>query len=172
MTTRPPGPKGNPLLGSLLDFARNPGNFLLETARQFGDVAYFRILNLHFYLLTNPDDIRDLLVTQADKFRKSKLDYDIFSRFLGIGLLTNEGAAHSRQRRLALLDGGNLCGGAVRLLAAYGFGNLVTRGFRKVAVVQSQLEGVLHDAAHVIVSECAALFGTPSQKVRNFGGLD
>lgn len=101
MTNRPPGPKGNPLLGSLFDFARNPGNFLLETARQYGDVAYFRILNLHYYLLTNPDDIRELLVNQADKFRKSKLDYDILSRFLGNGLVTNEGASHKRQRRLA-----------------------------------------------------------------------
>ncbi|MBP7999561.1 MAG: cytochrome P450 [Chloroflexi bacterium] len=101
MTTRPPGPKGNPLLGSLFDFARSPGNFLLEIARQYGDVVYFRILNMPYYLLTNPDDIRELLVNQADKFRKSQLDYDILSRFLGNGLLTNEGASHKRQRRLA-----------------------------------------------------------------------
>ncbi len=101
MITRPPGPKGHWLLGSLLPFAHDPGNFLLDIARQYGDTVYMRILNMHYYVLNNPDDIRDVLVTQADKFRKSKLDYDILSRFLGNGLLTSEGTHHRRQRRLA-----------------------------------------------------------------------
>lgn len=99
--TRPPGPKGQFLLGSLLPFARDPGNFLLEIARQYGDVVYMRVLHNHYYLLNNPDDIREVLVNQADKFRKSQLDYDILSRFLGNGLLTSEGSHHRRQRRLA-----------------------------------------------------------------------
>ncbi len=101
MITRPPGPKGNWLLGSLLPFARDPGNYLLDLAQQYGDTVYMRILNLPFYIVSHPDDIREVLVNQAEKFRKSQLDYDILSRFLGNGLLTSEGSHHRRQRRLA-----------------------------------------------------------------------
>ena len=101
MTNRPPGPKDNWLLGSLIPFARDPGNYLLELAQKYGDTVYMRVLNLPFYIVSHPDDIREVLVNQADKFRKSQLDYDILSRFLGNGLLTNEGESHRRQRRLA-----------------------------------------------------------------------
>ena len=101
MINRPPGPKSNWLLGSLLPFARDPGNYLLELAQKYGDTVYMRILNLSFYIVSHPDDIREVLVNQAEKFRKSQLDYDILSRFLGNGLLTSEGNHHRRQRRLA-----------------------------------------------------------------------
>ena len=84
-------PQDNWLLGSLLTFARDPGNYLLELARKYGDTVSMRILNLSFYIVSHPDDIREVLVNQADKFRKSQLDYDILSRFLGNGLLTSEG---------------------------------------------------------------------------------
>ena len=51
MTNHPPGPQDNWLLGSLLPFARDPGNYLLELARKYGDTVSMRILNLSFYIV-------------------------------------------------------------------------------------------------------------------------
>lgn len=57
---RPPGPKGNWLLGSLLPFARDPAITCWELAQQYGDTVYMRILNLPFYIVSHPDDIREV----------------------------------------------------------------------------------------------------------------
>ena len=51
-------------------------------------------------VLTHPDDIRDVLVTNKRNFVKGR-GLQRAKRLLGEGLLTNEGDAHLRQRRLA-----------------------------------------------------------------------
>lgn len=95
----PPGPKGVPVLGSLLPFRRDPISFLMA-AREYGDLAYFKLGTQDVYLFSHPDLIRDLLVTNHRNFIKGR-GLTWAQRLLGKGLLTSEGEFHRRQRRLA-----------------------------------------------------------------------
>jgi cytochrome P450 len=54
----------------------------------------------HLVVLTHPDDIRDVLVTNKRNFIKGR-GLERSKRLLGEGLLTSEGNFHLRQRRLA-----------------------------------------------------------------------
>lgn len=96
----PPGPPQAPLVGSLLRFRRDPLGFLLETARQFGDVVYYRFGRAQVYLLKNPEHIKDVFVTHQHNFVKGR-GIQWAKLFLGEGLLTSEGEFHTRQRRLS-----------------------------------------------------------------------
>lgn len=98
---RPSGPQGSFIMGSANQFRDDEPNFLLESVKQHGDLVYFRLANMHSYLLGHPDLIREVLVTQSDKFEKAPLDKTILGKFLGNGLLTSDGEFHRRQRRLA-----------------------------------------------------------------------
>ncbi|MGH7246571.1 MAG: cytochrome P450, partial [Pseudomonadota bacterium] len=97
--TRPPGPPYRPIVGYLPAFRRDAPKFLLEQARRYGDVVYFRLGAQHLYLLNHPDWIKDVLVTQQSKFIKSRM-LQRSKILLGEGLLTSEGELHLRQRRL------------------------------------------------------------------------
>jgi cytochrome P450 len=105
MTTaaaRPPGPKGTFLLGNLSGFNRDPLGFLTRCARAYGDVVYLRTFNLPVYLVSHPDQIEEVLVTQNRNFIKDKgLRLRPGRRLFGNGLLTSEGEFWIRQRRLA-----------------------------------------------------------------------
>jgi cytochrome P450 len=96
---RPPGPPrqffglGLPLL------QRDPLKFLSELAAEYGDVVYFRSGREHFYLLSHPDFVKDVLLTSARKFAKGRA-LERSKMLLGEGLLTSEGEFHLRQRKL------------------------------------------------------------------------
>ncbi|HJQ69284.1 MAG TPA: cytochrome P450 [Blastocatellia bacterium] len=98
--THPPGPKGKPVVGNLLDFRRDPLGFLLAAARQHGDIVHLQFGPQAIYLINNPDYIRDVLVANNRNFIKSR-GLQLAKRFLGEGLLTSEGEFHRRQRRLS-----------------------------------------------------------------------
>lgn len=79
---------------------RDPPRFYQQLARRFGDVAYFRFGPVDSYLVSHPDDVRDVFVTNARKFGRP-LGAKILRRMLlGDGLLTSEGDFHLRQRRM------------------------------------------------------------------------
>ena len=78
---------------------RNPIDSLMAIARDFGDVAYIRLGPFDVYLVSHPDDIRDVLVTKNHAFMKGR-GLQEARRVLGDGLLTSEGEHHRRQRRL------------------------------------------------------------------------
>ena len=101
MTTavHPPGPRGNRLLGSLRPFRDDPIGFLMRCARDYGDIAHFRIGSQELFFLNHPDSIKDVLVTHHRNFIKSRA-LRRAKRLLGEGLLTSEGEFHQRQRRL------------------------------------------------------------------------
>jgi len=73
---------------------------LLQLAREYGDVVYFRLGPQRAILFNRPTHVQDLLITNAHKFTKSRL-LQRAKILLGEGLLTNEGKFHLRQRRLA-----------------------------------------------------------------------
>ncbi|HEX4954737.1 MAG TPA: cytochrome P450 [Thermoanaerobaculia bacterium] len=96
---RPPGPRGLPLLGCLPAFRRDPLAFLQRTAREHGDVAFFRLGTQNVFLLNDPELIREVLVQRQGLFTKSR-GLRRARALLGDGLLTSEGEVHHRHRRL------------------------------------------------------------------------
>ncbi len=97
---KPPSLKGLPLLGVLGDFRKDPPGFLLDASRKHGDVVHFKLGPQQMYFVGHPDAVRDILVTQQSKFKKSRM-LERAKVLLGEGLLTSEGDFHKRQRRLA-----------------------------------------------------------------------
>jgi cytochrome P450 len=95
----PPGPIGLPFIGSLIDYFRDPLGFLTGISRKYGDIVYYTIGSRRVYLLSNPEHIKDVLVTHNRNFTKSRA-LDRAKIVLGEGLLTNEGESHLRQRRI------------------------------------------------------------------------
>lgn len=95
----PPGPKGLPLIGSLVDYFRDPLGFLTKVSVKYGDIAYFRTGSRRIYLLGNPEHIKDVLVTHNRNFTKSRA-LNRAKAVLGEGLLTSEGDVHLKQRRI------------------------------------------------------------------------
>ena len=95
---QPPSPKAGFLGGHFIKFRRRPTEFL-EEAANLGDVTRFKLGGQFAFFLNHPDLIRDLLVVSADKFIKGRA-LQRSKRLLGEGLLTSEGAAHLRQRRM------------------------------------------------------------------------
>jgi cytochrome P450 len=97
---RPPGPKNvRPWLGVLPHFRKDPANYLLNIAREHGDLAYMRLGPQHAFVVSHPDWIRDILVTHQSTFTKSRM-LERAKVLLGDGLLTSEGEFHTSQRRL------------------------------------------------------------------------
>lgn len=94
----PPGP-GRPLLGTLITPGRDPLGLFMRLANQYGDIVHFKLAGDHAYFLNHPQYIRDVLVTHQKNFTKSR-GLERAKKLLGEGLLTAEGAAHLRQRRL------------------------------------------------------------------------
>jgi cytochrome P450 len=78
---------------------RDPLAFLTKTARDYGDVARFRMGPVELYLVNRPEWIRDLFVTHASVFHKGR-GLERAKRLLGEGLLTSEDPVHLRQRRM------------------------------------------------------------------------
>src|SRR5580698_5236030 len=96
----PPMLKGRPFIGVLPEFFKNAPEVLLRAAREHGDIARLRLGRQHIYAVSNPDWIRDILVTHQSNFIKSRL-LERAKVLLGEGLLTSEGEFHKRQRRLS-----------------------------------------------------------------------
>jgi cytochrome P450 len=95
---RPPGPKLR-FVGGFRTFRHDALGFLLQTARTYGDVAWFRVGPFDIYLLSHPDHVRDVLVAGHHAVTKSRVLQEA-RRILGDGLLTSEGDTHKRNRRL------------------------------------------------------------------------
>jgi cytochrome P450 len=90
------------VIGQILPkwFPFDPLEFSLTLARQFGDVAYYRVGPLRVYQLNHPDLARQILVEEPEKFYKSRLIKRAFRPFAGNGLLTSDGALWRQQRKL------------------------------------------------------------------------
>jgi cytochrome P450 len=99
MIATPPLRKGLPIVGVLPQFRKNPPAFLQSLARDHGDLVHFRLGHQDVYLVSNPEWIKDILVTNQTNFTKSRF-LERAKVLLGEGLLTSEGEFHRRQRRL------------------------------------------------------------------------
>ncbi|MFT4979148.1 MAG: cytochrome P450 [Myxococcota bacterium] len=98
--SKAPGPRGDTLLGSTLDFKDKPLDFISYIHHAYGDVARFRVGPMHWYLMAHPEDIWEAMVRKPDIFVKPNIAKRLWEKFLGNGLLTLEGAEWKRMHSL------------------------------------------------------------------------
>ncbi|TBL77810.1 cytochrome P450 [Paenibacillus thalictri] len=100
MTTMQTGPKGLLITGNLLAFKKDPLQFLRNAQAEYGDVVHIRFgPSKHVYLLSDPEMIKEVLMTKQASFVKAK-GLQTAKAVVGEGILTSEGQTHLRQRRL------------------------------------------------------------------------
>lgn len=96
-----PGPKGLPLVGSFRDINRDMLGFFSNCAREYGDVVKIPFGPVDTLFVTNPRDIRYILLENSKNYSKEGIGYDPLRKFLGKGLIFNEGGEFwKRQRKL------------------------------------------------------------------------
>src|SRR5258708_37867768 len=78
---------------SLREFRNNAPEFLERVAREHGDLGHVLVGRQHIYVLSDPDAIREVLVTQQNKFKKSRM-LERGRVLLGDGRLASEGPYH------------------------------------------------------------------------------
>jgi cytochrome P450 len=87
------------MFGSLIGPGRDPLKLFTRLASTYGDIVHFKMGAEQVYFVNHPQYVRDVLVTHQRNFTKSR-GLERAKKLLGEGLLTSEGAAHLRQRRL------------------------------------------------------------------------
>src|SRR5579862_7787775 len=97
----PPGPKGLPYFGVVMDLRRDALGTLLHAAREYGDVVSLLGMGTRRILVNRPEYIQQLLIMEHAKLHKSPLTKMAVGPLLGQGLLISEGDFWRKQRRLA-----------------------------------------------------------------------
>lgn len=95
-----PGPAGEPFLGNIRAFVRNPLKFFEMLARDYGDMSRIRYAGTEAALLAHPDQVREVLVTQHKAMRKGP-GLQRLRPLLGNSLLIADHEDHRRLRRLS-----------------------------------------------------------------------
>jgi cytochrome P450 len=100
MSRRAPGPRGDRLLGHVRPFRRDALGLLVESHRRYGDVVRFRLGPTVVHLLAHPDHIAHVLLERQPNYDKDTRSSRQIRRVTGTGLLTSNGSAWLRHRRL------------------------------------------------------------------------
>ncbi|CAA2140866.1 cytochrome P450 [Hyphomicrobium sp. ghe19] len=95
----PPGPKGTLIGGNISQIGPRRVDFFLDLARTYGPIASFRAGRWRLFLVSDPELIQQVLVTDARHYIKH-FGARAFKPILGNGLVTSEGAFWLSQRRL------------------------------------------------------------------------
>lgn len=95
-----PGPRGTPVLGIMPALKRDRLQFVLEMAMQFGDLVKYSVLNIPLLQVNEPAAIQYILQDNNKNYHKGFETVPTLEMTLGHGLLTNEGDAWLKQRRL------------------------------------------------------------------------
>ncbi|HEX2623568.1 MAG TPA: cytochrome P450, partial [Phototrophicaceae bacterium] len=96
---QPVGSPGFPLIGNMVEFARDPIKFITRLQQEYGDVAAFSLLGNKSVLISNPKDIEKILLETGKSYGKFAPSYALRT-VLGNGLVTSEGDFWKRQRKL------------------------------------------------------------------------
>jgi cytochrome P450 len=95
-----PGPRGHWLLGSMPEFLANNLGFITQVAREYGDVARYRMAHMSWYQVNHPDGVARILQENWRNYGKGALTLGVLRPVAGNGLLLSEGESWLRQRRL------------------------------------------------------------------------
>lgn len=88
------------MLRAIGPIRRNPLEFLAQTWQRHGDVVQFPIPRPATYLVSNPADVRSILVAGAKTQSKRTLQYDNLATVTGDGLLTADDPPWRSHRRI------------------------------------------------------------------------
>jgi len=95
----PPGPAGLPLLGSSFHYFKDILGFLTYMRETYGMIAYFKLGSREMYMVSDPEVVKDVLVTKNKNFSKSRA-LKRAKIVVGEGLLTSESDIHLKHRRM------------------------------------------------------------------------
>ena len=152
-----PGPPGGEMLRSFGEIRNDPIAFLTRMRASYGDVLQLPIPDPPTYLVTDPEAVRRVLVTNARGYGKRTLQYTTLSLVTGDGLLTADTETWRPARRLVqpafhrdalALVGGHVATAVDRLLA---------RWAERDGEVVDVDEAMMHVALEVVG---ASLFGS------------
>ena len=88
-------------LDNLSRLSNGPHELMLEMGLKADKIGEFRLGPIRFFLVTDPELVREILVTKAKLFPKWDRDVKIIGRFLGQGLVTSLGEHHKKQRKMS-----------------------------------------------------------------------
>ena len=94
-----PGPRGLPLLGVMPEMVSDMLGLFTKTAREFGGIAQFRLLNSTYFLITNPDYVKYILQDNYKNYIRGR-SVETGRVLLGNGLPLIDGDFWLRERRL------------------------------------------------------------------------
>lgn len=141
---RPPGPKGLPWFGPLLEMSRDTLGFLRTFGRAYGPIGHTQIGPMHLYTVNEPELIEELLLGRHAECTKDSTTRGL-SGILGDGLITSDGALWKRQRRMA--------SPAMRpkSIASYGDAAVLAAEHFSHALADGELRNVYADMMNVLV---------------------
>lgn len=96
----PPGPKGSLLGGNVRGFGLRRLDYFIDVVREYGDIVYLRFGPKRIFLISRPDLVEQVLVTDARHYIKH-FGARMYKPVLGNGLVTSEGDFWLRQRKLS-----------------------------------------------------------------------
>lgn len=99
LAAAPPSPPGHFLLGHLPEL-RDILGFYARCKRDYGDVVQLSMAGWKSYLVSHPDAIETVLVTNHRNFVKHRFFWRHVTSLFGQGLLTSDGAHWTQQRKL------------------------------------------------------------------------
>ncbi|HEX8992068.1 MAG TPA: cytochrome P450 [Anaerolineales bacterium] len=89
-----------PATSSIRQLVRDPLNFFQSITAQYGDIVCYRPAPDPAYLINHPDYVRHVLLDNNRNYSKATYSNMIFNKVIGEGLLTSEGEAWRKQRRM------------------------------------------------------------------------
>lgn len=95
----PPGPRGHILVGNLLEFNASPVAFLQNAANTYGDVVHFTVANEDVFFLRRPEHVQHVLDDKLENYPRG-FEYQALEKLIGPSLLTTEGPAWKKRRRI------------------------------------------------------------------------
>lgn len=93
-------PKELPIIGSGLNFGKDPLRFFDELNFNHGDIVPYSILGTPFVAVYHPEHIEHVLTKNASNYSKSIYIKEKWNAFLGQGLISADGAIWKNSRRL------------------------------------------------------------------------
>ena len=94
-----PGPRGLPLLGVMPEMISDMLGLFTNTAREYGGIAQFKLLNKSYLLITNPDYVKYILQDNYRNYIRGR-SVETGRVLLGNGLPLTDGDFWLRERRI------------------------------------------------------------------------